>query len=166
MSFRSPRSIGPVLELKFFPEKGNAFPKKRNPFRPGPTCCFGRARSATARTCTAFQNQNSIISAQVFWPFCGTEIAGLNRSIKLPSSLRIPKGSAGEPSPRTVLVITICAHCKKVISETTRQDNRISHGICSKCLARLEKELPANSNPRVHPHPSRSHLKKAKEGSR
>lgn len=166
MSFSSLEASDPVLELKFFPEKGNAFPRSRNPFRRGLTSCFGRGVLTTAQTRKTFQSQNSIIPAQGFWPSCGTEIAGLNESITLPSSIRFPRASAGEHPPRTVLVITICAHCKKVISETARHDNRISHGICSKCLARLEKELPTNSNSSVHPHPSRSHLKKAREGSR
>ncbi len=63
-------------------------------------------------------------------------------------------------------MITICAHCKKVIAETARRDNRISHGICNKCLARLEKELEANSTHSACRNPSRAHLKKAREGSR
>lgn len=38
-------------------------------------------------------------------------------------------------------MVTVCAHCKRVISETAYQDNKISHGICGNCLAQLEVEL-------------------------
>lgn len=164
MTFRFFWSSGLFLKLNFFPEKGNAFPKHRRSFRSGLSPYFRHAGSATAQTHTDFRSQNPIFRAQVLRPISGTEIAAPTRT--LGSSIRSLKGAPVEHPPRTALVITICAHCKKVISETTQRDNRISHGICSKCLARLEKELPANSHPSANPHSSRSHLKKAREGSR
>lgn len=50
---------------------------------------------------------------------------------------------------RTVPVITICSHCKRVISQTLQGGPRcngdgeepVSHGICSKCLVILESKI-------------------------
>lgn len=164
MTFHPFWSSGLFLKSNFFPKKGNAFPKLKRQFQHDLSPYFRRAGSAKAQTHSAFQSQNPIFRAQVLRPTGGTEIAAPIRTHG--SSIRSSKGVDFEHPPRTALVITICAHCKKVISETAQRDNRISHGICSKCLARLEKELPANSNPLSNPHSSRSHLKKAREGSR
>jgi hypothetical protein len=40
-------------------------------------------------------------------------------------------------------VITVCSRCKKTISETSEQgsEKKVSHGICSRCLAILEGQI-------------------------
>jgi hypothetical protein len=40
-------------------------------------------------------------------------------------------------------VITVCSRCKQKISETFERgsDKKVSHGICSRCLAILEGEI-------------------------
>ncbi|MEW6443303.1 MAG: hypothetical protein AB1640_20395 [bacterium] len=48
-------------------------------------------------------------------------------------------------------MITICAHCKRIISETPSQDNKISHGICGQCLAKLERDI--QESPRTSSNP-------------
>lgn len=42
-----------------------------------------------------------------------------------------------------VCVITICSRCKRTISETFEKgsEKKVSHGICSRCLAVLESEI-------------------------
>jgi len=51
---------------------------------------------------------------------------------------------------RTSAVITICSHCKRVISQTLNggggqsagnREEPVSHGICSKCLIVLENRI-------------------------
>ena len=53
------------------------------------------------------------------------------------------------------VVITVCAHCKRVISETAFRDNKVSHGICNKCLASLEKEIQQSPRPSSEPRASK-----------
>ena len=40
-------------------------------------------------------------------------------------------------------MITVCSRCKKTISETAEQgsEKKVSHGICSRCLAILEGQI-------------------------
>ena len=41
------------------------------------------------------------------------------------------------------VVITVCSRCKQRISETFDKgsENKVSHGICARCLAILESEI-------------------------
>lgn len=46
-------------------------------------------------------------------------------------------------------MITICSHCKRVISETLQKkdkEEKISHGICTQCLSVLEGKIRENQN--------------------
>jgi hypothetical protein len=59
-------------------------------------------------------------------------------------------------------VITVCSRCKQKISETFEKgsENKVSHGICPRCLAILESEIresakvanngPKPSQPSIH----------------
>jgi hypothetical protein len=40
-------------------------------------------------------------------------------------------------------VITVCSRCKQTIAESYEKgsDKKVSHGICSRCLAILESEI-------------------------
>lgn len=40
-------------------------------------------------------------------------------------------------------MITVCSRCKDTISETFQEgsESKVSHGICSRCLAILEGEI-------------------------
>jgi hypothetical protein len=40
-------------------------------------------------------------------------------------------------------VITVCSRCKRTISETFEKgsEKKVSHGICTRCLAVLESEI-------------------------
>ena len=42
-----------------------------------------------------------------------------------------------------VSVITVCSRCKQTIAESFEKgsDKKVSHGICSRCLAILESEI-------------------------
>ena len=42
-----------------------------------------------------------------------------------------------------VFVITVCSRCKRTISETFEEgsEKKVSHGICTRCLAVLEGEI-------------------------
>ena len=62
------------------------------------------------------------------------------------------------------VVITVCAHCKRVISETAYRDNKVSHGICSKCLALLEQEVQESPRPSGDARPSKeAHSNRVKD---
>lgn len=44
-------------------------------------------------------------------------------------------------------MITVCSRCKRVISETLQHDpeEKISHGICARCLSILERKIRENA---------------------
>ncbi len=41
-------------------------------------------------------------------------------------------------------MLTICSHCKQVISETPPSNEKVSHGICPRCLEMLESHIKQN----------------------
>ena len=44
-------------------------------------------------------------------------------------------------------MITVCSRCKRTISETFEKgsETKVSHGICTRCLAVLESEIREGS---------------------
>jgi len=42
-----------------------------------------------------------------------------------------------------IFVITVCSRCKQTIAESFEKgsEKKVSHGICSRCLAILEREI-------------------------
>ena len=64
-----------------------------------------------------------------------------------------------------VLVITICSRCKRTISETLEDgsEKKVSHGICTRCLAILESEIREVAKAEDNPTASDSATLHAKE---
>jgi hypothetical protein len=50
-------------------------------------------------------------------------------------------------SPWEGVVITVCSRCKRTISQTAGEgsEKKVSHGICTRCLAIMEGEIRESS---------------------
>jgi|GEM_PF-3034553 len=60
------------------------------------------------------------------------------------------------------VVITVCSRCKHTISETFDKgsEKKVSHGICSRCLAILESEIRESAKATENgPKPEEAHLR-------
>ena len=55
-------------------------------------------------------------------------------------------------------MITVCSRCKQTIAESFQKgsENKVSHGICSQCLAILESELQETAKATDNPPESKA----------